>query len=93
VEAFRDHCQGRRIFLTEKGFIGAAPSTADVEDIVIILNGAATLYIFRPAARQLDKRIYIEGDGSHTNNFPLWIQRVLETLIFRIDIEQEDEEK
>lgn len=41
----------RRMFTTEKGYLGTAPWTAVEGDVVMLVAGASVPYIFRPSAR------------------------------------------
>jgi len=37
---FDKHCEGRRIFLTKKGYLGLGPEGAQSGDIIILLKGS-----------------------------------------------------
>ena len=46
---FDKHCEGRRIFLTKKGYLGLGPKGAQAGDAIILLKGSYVPYIFRKA--------------------------------------------
>ncbi|KAM5359271.1 hypothetical protein ACJZ2D_014619 [Fusarium nematophilum] len=58
-------CNGRRLFVTDTGYIGLAPATAAVGDTVHVVEGAALPYVFRSAASgesfQLVGEAYVHG--------------------------------
>ena len=41
-------CTGRRLFVTEKGFIGVGPAELEVGDCIYVLAGGNYPYILRP---------------------------------------------
>jgi len=47
-EAFHETAAGRRLFVTQKGYLGMGPATAQPGDEVMFLRGAWTPYLFRP---------------------------------------------
>jgi hypothetical protein len=53
LEPFMTTCEktfeGRRIFLTEKGYLGIAPTSTNVEDSIMLVEGSYVPYIFRKA--------------------------------------------
>lgn len=47
-KVFQHVCDGRRLFVTERGFLAFGPSTTRPGDSVMLLKGAWAPYIFRP---------------------------------------------
>lgn len=45
--AWEKNYTGRRIFLTEKGYLGIGPATTKVNDMVMIVKGSYGPYMFR----------------------------------------------
>lgn len=51
VNAFEKNYADRRMFTTEKGYLGTAPWTALEGDVVMLVAGASVPYVFRPSER------------------------------------------
>ncbi|KAI0553521.1 heterokaryon incompatibility protein-domain-containing protein [Xylaria curta] len=74
--AFRNACQGRKLLLTNDGYVGLGPELTEEDDLVCLLSGLVMPIILRPTDRgyQVVGEAYIHGimfgeaSGKHDTN-------------------------
>ncbi|KAI1736531.1 heterokaryon incompatibility protein-domain-containing protein [Xylaria scruposa] len=61
--AFRNACQGRKLLLTDDGYVGLGPELTEKDDLVCILSGLVMPIILRPTDRgyQVVGEAYVHG--------------------------------
>jgi hypothetical protein len=69
--AWEKNYDGRRIFLTKKGYLGTGPASTMVKDKIMLIEGSYVPYIFRNAREEDNDSIYsLRGEGEESSRNP-----------------------